>query len=70
MKKMILILLMIPTLFAGCAKQDTDSIGIIGGADLPTAKFILSQLNWPIILLGIIVVILAILSIISFFIKK
>jgi Na+-transporting methylmalonyl-CoA/oxaloacetate decarboxylase, beta subunit len=69
MKKISLFLLIIPTLLAGCAKQDPASIGVIGGADGPTAIYIASKLNWFTIALGIIVVILAI-SLIAYFFKK
>lgn len=33
-------------------KAKASSVGIIGGADGPTAIYIASKLNWPLILLG------------------
>lgn len=34
-------------------KAAASSVGIIGGADGPTAIFIASKINWPSILLGV-----------------
>ena len=56
---------------SGCSKEST-SIGIIGGADGPTAMFVTSQINWPSVcgLIGAIVVTILIIRIIHHNKKK
>ena len=59
MKKLIIFLLLaiLVLYLGGCNKEDA-SIGMIGGADGPTAVFVTSQIHWPLVGLwvGIIVV--------------
>lgn len=50
-------------------KQEAGAIGIIGGADGPTAIFISSQINWYIVVLIVIEIILA-TSLLLTFLKK
>ncbi len=51
-------------------KQEAGAIGIIGGADGPTAIFISSQINWYIIVLIVIEVILAASLLLTLFKKN
>lgn len=50
-------------------KQEAGAIGIIGGADGPTAIFISSHINWYIVVLIVIEIILA-TSLLLTFLKK
>lgn len=55
MKKFMLMLAAaMSVLLTGC-NQEANSIGIIGGADGPTAVFVTSRLNFPIMIPVIIV---------------
>ena len=71
MKKLITFAfsLICPLCLGGCNNKAA-SIGIIGGADGPTAIFVTSKINWPSIfeLLGVIIVILV--SLIIYLNKK
>lgn len=69
MKKISLFLLTLTALFVGCAKNDAASVGIIGGADGPTAVFVTTYLNWFDIAC-IIVGVIAIIAAIIYFVKK
>ena len=61
MKKLIsfVFTLIFALCLGGCNNKST-SIGIIGGADGPTAILVASQINWPSIfgLIGVIIVIM------------
>ena len=47
MKKLIVfILTFVSVICLGCCNTESDSIGIIGGADGPTAVFVTSNINW------------------------
>lgn len=57
MKKIILFLnIFIVLLFSGCIKNDATNIGIIGGADGPTAIFLAITLRPYIIFLAILLI--------------
>jgi len=70
MKKMIFkFILVVSLLLTGCSNKNSADIGIIGGADGPTAVFVTSSINWfDITLIGIVVVVAVILII--YFIKR
>ena len=58
MKKLMVFVLSIGSaLCLGSCRNEASSIGIIGGADGPTAIFVTSTINWPHIcgLIGIII---------------
>ena len=59
MKKLsIFVFPLILALYLGGCNNKTASIGIIGGADGPTAMFVASKINWPSVcgLIGVIIV--------------
>ena len=61
MKKLIsFVFTLIFSLCLGGCNNESTSIGIIGGADGPTALFVAPQINWPSIfgLIGVIIVIM------------
>lgn len=60
MKKIIGFLMTIILLFAGCTNHGAGSAAIIGGADGPTAIFVLGKVKWVPIIAAIIVVIIVI----------
>lgn len=70
MKKIGLIVLTIVTMLAGCGNQDEASVGIIGGADGPTAIFVAGKPSWLGIILGIVIGLLVVAMIIHHIKKK
>lgn len=71
MKKLIIFvfLLIFPLCLGGC-NNDAASIGIIGGADGPTAIFLTSKINWQSIYGLIGVIILTILVVFIMYLNK
>ena len=66
MKKIIVCLCALLSLvFTGCSNE-SDSIGIIGGADGPTAIFVSSSFNWWSIIIGAVIIIAIIVAIILY----
>lgn len=64
MKKFLLMLAAtMSVLLTGC-NQEANSIGVIGGADGPTAVFVTSRLNFPIMIPVIIVAVVIVGAII------
>lgn len=58
-------------ILTGCNKSENDSaIGIIGGADGPTAIYVATNNNWWEIVVPIVVVILIIIGLIIYFKKR
>lgn len=70
MKKLILTLSSMMMLLTGCANKEAASIGVIGGADGPTAIFVTSKINWFAMVSGIAAIIIIIVAIIYFFRRK
>ena len=72
MKKLIIRLLTIMSLFTGCGSKKTESVSVIGGADGPTSVFIAGKLgsNTGIITIGIIAAVILLVVVIIYFKKK
>jgi len=72
MKKLMIFVfsLIIPLCLSGCNNEPA-TIGIIGGADGPTAIFVTSKIDWPIVygLIGVIIAI-ALITLIVYLNKK
>ena len=69
-KRMIVVATFILGLCLGGCHNKASTIGIIGGADGPTAIFVTSKINWPRVcgLLGVIIV--AILATLIIYLNK
>ena len=69
-KLMIFVFTIISSLCLGGCNNDAASIGIIGGADGPTAIFVASTINWPGAFGWIGVIIAAVLAAVMIHLKK
>ena len=71
MKKLIIFVssLILVLCLGGCSKE-ASSVGIIGGADGPTATFLTSQIHWINVCKLISVVIVAILIAVIIYLKR
>ena len=69
MKRMSLLLLGLTGFVVGCAYYEATAVGIIGGADCPTAVFVTTYLSWFDIAC-IIVGVIAIIAAIIYFVKE
>lgn len=66
MKKIIVFLsVLLSLVFTGCSNEDA-SIGIIGGADGPTAIFVSSSVNWWSIIIEAVIIIAVIVAVILY----